>query len=536
MTVSIAATRSPGRAAARLTRRQAQRAAMFVAGIAAGMSALVAFQYRTTFADSIDSGALRALAENPAIRILFGPPLALSDQGGFTVWRTGTPVLVLCAVWALLAATRLTRGEEDAGRWDLLLGGRLRPLDLLVRVAATLWSAAAVIAVGVGAALVVAGTDPLGAVLHAACVFATTATFAGVGLLTAQLMPSRAAATWLASATVGVGLLLRMLADGVAASSWIAWLTPFGLAARTAPFADNRVAPVLVLLLFAVVPVACACAVVRRRDVGGAVIMLSESRAPRTRLLGSPAGFAVRRAAVPTTGWIVGIGTYFLLIGALISSILEFMDENPRFAELAATAGFGGLSSATGFAAAMFALLALPVGGYAASRVAAFVADEKARRWTALHALPLSRYRSAGIEIAVIAAGSAVLLATAAITLWAGATLAGAPLHLADALAGAANVAPVALLALGAAVLALGWYPDAVSVIGAVPVIGGFLLDVVTQSIGAPDWLREISPFAHLAAVPDTGPDWAAGATMIAIALVGIALGIHGFARRDLES
>ncbi|MGW4330042.1 hypothetical protein ACWEKR_29635 [Nocardia sp. NPDC004573] len=39
----------------------------------------------------MDSDALRALAENSAVRILFGAPLALDDPGGFTVWRTGTP-------------------------------------------------------------------------------------------------------------------------------------------------------------------------------------------------------------------------------------------------------------------------------------------------------------------------------------------------------------------------------------------------------------------------------------------------------------
>ncbi|WP_280431337.1 polyketide antibiotic transporter [Nocardia brasiliensis] len=526
---------APGRAAARLARQQAQRGALVVTAIAAGMSALVAFQYRTTFADTIDTDAIRALAENPAIRVLFGAPLALSDPGGFTVWRTGTPVLVLCGVWALLAATRLTRGEEDAGRWELLLGGRLRSLDVLVRVTATLWLAAAVIGAGVGVALVVTGTDPLGALLHSACVFGTTAAFASVGLFAAQLMPSRAAATWLASAAVGVSLLLRMLADGVAALAWVAWLTPFGLAARTAPYAEDRVAPVLVLVLFVVVPAACAFAFARRRDLSGAVIALSSTRAPRTRLLRSVAGFAVRRAAWPVAGWAVGIGAYCLLIGALISSILEFMDENPRFAELAATAGFGGLGSATGFAAAIFAIVALPAGGYTTSRLATAVADEKARRWTALHAMPLSRYHSAGIEIAVTAVGLVILLITAAVAMWAGAVLAGAPLSLGDALAGAANIAPVALLALGAAVLALGWYPAAVSAIGAIPVVGGFLLDVTAQSIGVPGWIRQISPFAHLAAVPDTTPDWGAIAILIVVTIAGIAIGIYGYARRDLE-
>lgn len=333
---------------------------------------------------------------------------------------------------------------------------------------------------------------------------------------------------------LGVCLLLRMLADGIAALAWTAWLTPFGLAARCAPYAENRVAPLLVLLVFAIVPVVCALADAAGRDLGSAVIARSDTRPARTRLLGSVAGFAVRRALVPTIGWETGIAVYFLLIGALISSILEFLAENPRFAELAAAAGFGVLGSASGFAAALFALPAILAGLYTAIRIAALAADEKTRRWTALPALPLSRSRWAGTEIAITTASLGVLLCTAAVAMWAGAVLTGAPLGLRAALAGAANVAPVALPALGAAVLALGWNPDAVGVIGAVSVAGGFLLDVMFQSAGAQAWIREISPFAHLAAVPDAAPHWPASAALTTIAAAMAALGLYGYTRRDL--
>ena len=50
------------------------------------------------------------------------PPVALQDPGGFTVWRTGTPLAVLVAVWAMLTVIRITRGDEEAGRWDILAG------------------------------------------------------------------------------------------------------------------------------------------------------------------------------------------------------------------------------------------------------------------------------------------------------------------------------------------------------------------------------------------------------------------------------
>lgn len=539
MTAALAtgavAAAEPRRALAGLALRQIRRRTAVVTVAATGISTLVAAQYQATFAETLDSGALRALAENPAVRILFGAPLALDDPGGFTVWRTGTPVLVLCGVWALLTATRLTRGQEDAGYWDLLLGGRTRMLDLVSHAAVMMTWAAVFVATGVGAGLVVAGTDPTGALLHALCVFASTTAFASLGLLASQAFPSRAAATGFAGAVLGLSLLLRMLADGVAALAWTAWLTPFGLSARTAPYADNRIEPVLVLVGSAAAATVAALLLARRRDLGGALITLPGTRPPRTRLLGSLHGFAVRRALAPTMGWAAGIGAYFLLLGALIASILEFFDKNPRFAELAATAGFGGLGTVSGFAAAMFALLAIPAGLYATVHISAVAADERARRWNLLHSLPLSRYRWVSTETAVTTAGIAVLLGVAAVAMWLGAVMTGAQLGFGQALAGAFNVAPVALLGLGAAVAALGWYPTAVAAIGAVPVAGGFLLDVIVQSIHAPAWSSKISPFAHLAAVPDTAPDWVASGVLTAVAAALIAIGLIGCARRDLD-
>jgi ABC-2 type transport system permease protein len=500
------------------------------------MSAIVATQYQTTFEGSIDQTGLRALAENPAIRILFGPPVALDDAGGFTVWRTGTPVLLLASVWILLAATRITRGEEDAGRCDLLLAGRLRMVDCVVRCLVALAGCAVLIGAAVGASLVAVGTDATGAIGYAAAILGVTLTFATAGMLAAQIMPTRSAAVGVTVGVLGVGLLLRMLADGMPALAWSAWTTPFGLTARAAPYADNRIAPLLVLACLPLALVAAALVIAQRRDVGSGLVAVATSRPPRTRLLGSLGGFALRRGIRSTIGWATGIAAYFLLVGALIASVLEFFDQNRRFAELAATAGFGGLNSANGFAAALFSLLAIPTGLYAATRLAAMIADEKARRWTPLFAAPVSRTRLAVIEIGVTTLGVVVLHATAALTIWAGAAITGAPLTIGAAMAGALNTAPIAWLAVGAAALAVGWLPSAVGAIGALPVVGGFLLNVITQGTQAPAWVVNLSPFAHVSAVPSLPPDWVAIAALIVIGMLMAALGVAGYFGRDLTT
>jgi ABC-2 type transport system permease protein len=533
--VTVPAT-AAGRATGRLIMRQIRRGALIVTAVCAGMSAIVATQYQTTFQGQIDESGLRALAENPAIRVLFGPAVGLDDAGGFTVWRTGTPVMLLTSVWIVLSATRISRGEEDAGRWDLLLAGRQRVVSLVVRCLAAASASALLISVAIAIALMAAGTSATGAFIYAASMLGVTLTFATAALLAAQIMPTRSAAVGLSVGVLGVWLMLRMLADGVHHLAWSAWLTPFGLAMRAAPYTEDRVAPLLVLIGFPIALGAAALATARRRDVGGGTVALSTRRRARTRLLGSPESFALRRAIRPTIGWIVGIGAYFLLVGSLIASILHFFDANPHFAQLAAGAGIAGLDSANGLAAALFSLLAIPTGLYAATRLAGMVADESARRWTQVFAAPISRTRLVGAEFTVTSAAVILLHVVAALAIWVGAWITGGPLGIGATLAGALNTAPIAWLAVGAAALAMGWLPSAVGAVGALPVVGGFLLDVITQSMHAPSWIVSLSPFTHLAAVPDAAPDWPAITVLTGIGAVFALLGVAGYSRRDLTT
>ncbi|OBF37691.1 polyketide antibiotic transporter [Mycobacterium sp. ACS1612] len=535
-TVPAVARTTTGRAINRLVIRQIRRGAAIVAVVCAAMSATVAVQYQTTFRGSLDESGLRALVDNPAIRILFGTPVALDDVGGFTVWRTATPILVLACVWILLAAIRITRGEEDAGRSDLLLAGPIRTVDLVTHYLTTIAAAALLIGAAVGISLLAAGTDAAGSVIYASAVLGVTLTFGTAGVFAAQLMPTRSAAVGVTVSLLGAALLLRMLADSTTQFAWAAWASPFGLTARAAPYADNRLAPLFTLAGFSIAFAAAALAAAGRRDVGSGLVTVTTRRAPRTRLLGSVGGFAVRRAIRLTVGWAAGITAYFLLRGTLIASILEFFEKNPRFAELAAAAGFGGLDSAKGFSAALFGLLAIPTGLYGAVRLSAMITDERARRWTPLFASPVSRTRLMRTEITMTTAGVLVLHAIAGLMMATGAAVTGAPLSFGDALAGALNSAPIAWLSVGAAALAAGWFPSAVLATGVLPVTGGFLLDVVTQSVRAPAWVVDASPFAHLSPVPVTAPDWTATAALLTIGALLAAVGLVGYLRRDLTS
>lgn len=523
----------PGRAVGRLAVRQVRLGAVLVAVVSGAMSALAASQYKP-ISDLLDQSGLRALTENPAIRILSGPPVALDTPGGFTVWRTGPGLTVLASLWILLAATKFTRGAEDGRRWDLLLGGRLRIADVVVRCWAALVGSAALIGVAVAAALLVARTEPTGAIIHAVGITLVALTFATIALLASQVMPTRFGATGVAAAVLVVSMLLRMIAEGSQQLAWLAWATPFGLIDRAAPYADNRILPLIVLGAFPVVLAGAALLAAHHRDLGDGIVRASESRRPRTRLLQSVGGFALRRSARTTVWWAAGIAAYFLLVGTTLAWLLELFQRNQRFAELAAKAGLGGHSLANVFAAALFSMLAVATGLYSAMRLAAMFADERTGRSTLLVAQPISRARLMITEIIVTAGGVIALHCSAAVALWAGAQITHAPLQLSDSMAGALNSVPVALLAAGAAAVGVGWLPWAAGAIGALPLICAFAVNMVVQAAKPPGWVVNLSPLAHLAAVPDTPPNWTATVIFLLVAAMLAGLGVYGYVQRDL--
>ena len=520
---------------ARLAMRQIHRGWLIVLVLVSGFSAIVVVQYRYTFADPAQVASLAVLALNPAIRVLFGVPLALDNAGGFTVWRTGTFAAVTVASWGLLAATKITRGEEQAGRWALLLTGKHRLTSVVVHHLAVLLGAQIIIGCALALALILAGSDTRGALIYGAGIALVGASFVAVGTWCAQLVDERRTASAIATAVLGLSLLLRMVADGPERLAWLAWLTPFGLLAKAEPYAANRLFP---LVMMAVMVFAACCLSVltaAHRDVGSGLIVGRATRPGRLRLLRSLPGFAVRRTLPLAFGWAAGLGAYFLLIGLLARSLTDFLVANPQFAELAAQAGFAGLTTVQGYAAALFTLLAIPLGIFAASRLSVDAADEVSRRLTAVFSLPLSRPRWSLVHLAVVVAAVVALAVATGLATVAGTALVSAGLQVTEALAGTLNVVPVALLCLGAAQLALGWMPRVVLAVGATPAAGGFVLTVLAQTFGWPDWLARLSPFAHLASVPATSPDWIGAAGMIGVAVVLAGLGTIGFARRDLR-
>jgi ABC-2 type transport system permease protein len=60
---------------------------------------------------------------NTGLAALNGPARQIQTVADYTVWKSFMFLIVVGSAWGLLTGTKL-RGEEDAGRWELLLAGQ----------------------------------------------------------------------------------------------------------------------------------------------------------------------------------------------------------------------------------------------------------------------------------------------------------------------------------------------------------------------------------------------------------------------------
>src|SRR5882757_5816445 len=63
------------------------------------------------------------ISGNAGLRALTGPPFDLTSIGGLTAWRIGATAGVLIGLMNVFTVVRHTRGEEEAGRLELIGAG-----------------------------------------------------------------------------------------------------------------------------------------------------------------------------------------------------------------------------------------------------------------------------------------------------------------------------------------------------------------------------------------------------------------------------
>ncbi len=478
-------------------------------------------------------GFARSFGANKGLRLFYGEPHDLLTVGGYSAWRVGGTLAIVAAAFGLLAAVRALRSEEDTGRMELVLAGTVGRRTVF---------GAAMVAIGAGVAILwlaefvgfVLGGLPAGGSAYLALATASVVpVFVGVGALVSQVAPTRRLALELGGAIVALALLLRVIADTVSGWGWLRWTTPLGWAEELQPFAGARPLVLLAPLCATALLLTAAAEIAMRRDIGTGLLPVKDTAEPKLRLLSSPTALALREERAGLAVWIAGIGLFAFVLG-VISNGISSADISPSMQRELAKVGAGSITTPGGYLGFVFIFFVLTVSLFACAQVGAARHEEAEKRLETLLSLPFARGAWLGGRLALAVGATLVLSLVCGLLTWVGASAAGVSISLAKMLEAGLNCVPVAVLFLGLAALAFALLPRASAGIAYGLVTVTFLWQLVGSLVGAPRWLVELTPFAHVGLVPAQAFRVSDALAMTAIGLVGCAAALVAFRRRDL--
>ncbi|HUC87018.1 MAG TPA: ABC transporter permease subunit [Candidatus Saccharimonadales bacterium] len=534
--------RSPQTVIARFIAKRTAGSAVFWAAVFGVFVASKSIGFVKAYPTAHEQAAVAAtFLNNIGIEALLGKPHHVATVAGFTVWSTLCVMSMIGGIWALMLATRNFRGEEDAGRWELLLAGQTTARRAAANTLVGLGAAIAVLYVVSAITFAIVGrVHGIGFGTGAALFFALAAIcgaaqFIAVGALASQLMPTRARAAGLSAAIFGACFLARAMADTTSVH-WLINVTPLGWIENLQPLTDTQ--PIWLLPIGGLIFVLSALTIflAGRRDLGESIFADTDSAKTRTGLLRSPLTAALRLTGPTSLSWLVGIGIAAFFYGLLTKSAAQALNQTlsaehiiNQLAHVSQSLG------ATTFLGIVFLLQITMIMAYAASAVGRMREDEAEGYLDNLLVRPVSRLRwlLGRVFLAVVVIVVAGLLTT--LGTWAGEInqQTGVSFHTL-LLAGINTLAP-ALLILGIGVFALGITPRLTTVIAYGVIAWTFLIEMVSSGLNLSHWVLDTSILYHVALAPAANPKWGSDAVLAGI---GLALGVIGalvFNYRDLE-
>ena len=473
---------------------------------------------------------------NPALRFLYGQ-LNGSSVGALTAWRIGVWAALFCALMTIFIVVRHTRGDEEAGRLELVgsaVVGRQAALTagLLTAVTASVTVAALLCVV-----LSALGLPVSGSVAFALAIAANGLAFTGIAAVAAQLASGARGARGIALGVLGAAFMLRAIGDsaGPSGPSWLTWTSPLGWVELTRPFDGQRWWVLALPCAVLAAGVGAAYALAARRDLGAGLLPDRPGRASASGLLRGPLSLAFRLQRGVLAGWAAGVAFIFAASGAAAKGIGQLLGSSTALQrEFTRLGGQAAITNA--YLAALMVLAGLGAAGYATSAVLRLRAEETDGLAEPLLATAVGRIRWGLSHVAVAVFGAAVLLAVAGLAAGLGYGLrTGSAGPQAARMIGAAMAQlPASLVIAGVAVALLGLLPGA-CVAGAWTVLGVVVfIDLFGEALQLSHWLLDISPFTHAPRLPGGTVSAAPLLWLCLAALAFCAVGLAALRRRDI--
>ena len=468
---------------------------------------------------------------------MYGPANDLNTLGGVATWKLGVYGAIAAALMSMFIVVRHTRGDEDAGRLELVSAGAVGRSAALTAGLVTALLADLGLGLLMAIGLVVGGLpaiDSLGFGLGAAGVGCV---FAAITALAAQLAGSARTTIGIVTSVLGVAYLLRAVGDAASPGSWptaLSWVSPMGWTLRMRAFGPLHWWVLGISVLATVALTAAAYALAGRRDLGTGLLPVRPGPPAAGGSLRGPLGLAWRLQRGPLLAWAASFAVYGLVLGALAGSVAQLVGNNAAAREMFVKLG-GQAGLVNAFLAAIMSIMGVLASVYAVQAALRLRGEESGQRAEPVLAGAVSRTTWAASHLVFAVLGPVVLLALAglAMGLVHGANTGDMGKAVPQLLGSAMVQMPAVWVLTGITIALFGLVPRlAMLAWGALAAF--LLLTELGAFLGLNQWAVDISPYTHIPKLPGGTVAAAPLLWLTAVAVLLAVAGLAGLRRRDL--
>lgn len=499
-----------------------------------------ALSYTDVYKTQADRDSLAAaFGANVSTSALFGPGPNLNTVTGYTAFHIWLTIALIGSVWALMTSTKLMRGEEDAGRWELLLTGRTtrrhattQALTGLLGGVFVAWIFTAVITVATGR-LAEFDVAVKPALFFSLSLVMAPLIFAGVGALTSQIAATRRQAAAYGGWVLGASYALRMIADSGTGVHWLIWSSPLGWIEELRPLTASSALPLIPIFLFTLAAGAASVYLAGRRDVGAATLQVHPHAKSHFGLLGGHVRLSIRLMRPVLVSWGIAVLATGLLLGYVAFAAGETLSRSSMY-NIYSRLGASGTGIEV-FLGVSFLVLAVMLTFVAIGQMTATRAEEADGRLDQLLSRPVTRTRWLFGRIAIAVIVLVIFGLLSGIAAWLGVATGTTKVSIVSLLGAGLNIVAPSLFVLGVTVLAIGVWPRATSAAGYGILAWSLLIEFI-GGIGAMNrWLFDTSLFHQMSAAPAVSPNVTSDSMMVLIGVIAAVAGCVAFAHRDVQ-
>lgn len=474
---------------------------------------------------------------------IFGGPIDGPNIGAIVINETFLFTALAAIFMSTLATIRHTRQNEEEGRSELVesaVVGRYASLSAALIVVA---AANVVLASLVVLSLVSTEFSLGGSIATGGAIGSVGLVFGALAAVTAQLSESSRGANSLAALAVGIAFLLRAIGDSTGSltqaglgvdSAFPSWLSPIGWGQQIQPFTQGEWWIFGLFAAFFVVLASAAFCLLKNRDIGLGLLPARLGPARAAPKLLSPFGLAKRLQRGTLRGWAAAVVVLATSYGLVIKEFDDLLAENEELSQIFSELG-GDITNA--FIGIMVSFMAIVIAGYGIQALLRMRSEETGGQLESLLGVSMSRQSWMLSHISFVFLGVVLLTLLSAASMGV-AYVASSGEKWSEIL----TIAYASFTQLSAVLALLGFVVALFSLLPRLSIVlawGSFSACLLIMQFGPllelPQWVINLSPFAHAPMIPAEEFSIAPVAWLVFSFVALTAIGISIFQRRDVS-